>query len=365
MLAFDDPSVTSSSEAVKLIARTLSRKLYKQAAIVDALEGAGLSPDDYRLEVEAKYIWAGVVPDAIRQGKLAALIDYVSKDDPAFRAELERQLLAQRAARRRWYEHDDPYTSGFVGLRADRAVIDRAGLREGLELLADEQYSVLLITGAERSGKTHSWLLVQHLRDAKKLPGLHRFVKVSTHDWTGDVTGVDLADSLNNRLDLGINLISSDELQDAMVRKFLDSIVGRYPQDDIIRWIVLDGLDRPSVQDSARDLGKGLVKLVDDGQLPQTRLIVTGLDPFSLQDGSNVTKEAIPPIDEDLVRAFLSGVAEQLGRTATDAELRRCLAELFPGQTPQRDLTELEREVVRLVKESWAQHAPAGAPDDD
>lgn len=365
MIAFDDPSVTSSIEAVKLIARTLSRKLYLQPAIVDAIEGAGLSPDDYRLEVEPKYIWAGVVPDAVEKGKLAALIAYVSKSDPAFRAELERQLLALRAARRRWYEHDDPYTSGFVGLRADRAVIDRAGLREGLELLADEQYSVLLITGAERSGKTHSWLLVQHLRDAKKLRGLHRFVKVSTHDWTGDVTGVDLAGSLNDKLNLGINLISSDELQDAMIRKFLDSIVGRYPQDDITRWIVLDGLDRPGVQASARDLGKGLVKLVDGGELPQTRLIVTGLDPFSLQNGSNVTKEAIPPIDESLVRAFLSSVAEELGRPATEAELGRCLAELFPGQTPQRDLTELEQEVVRLVKESWAQHAPAGAPDDD
>ena len=101
MLAFDDPSVTSSSEAVKLIARTLSRKLYKQAAIVDALEGAGLSPDDYRLEVEAKYIWAGVVPDAIRQGKLAALIELRQQRRPRLpgrtRAPVARSACRQAA----------------------------------------------------------------------------------------------------------------------------------------------------------------------------------------------------------------------------------------------------------------------------
>ena len=149
------------------------------------------------------------------------------------------------AARRLWYEHDDPYTSGFVGLRADRAVINRVRLRQGLRQLATEQYRILLITGAERSGKSHSWDLVQHLRDARKLPGQHRFIKVSTHEWAGKVTGVDLARSLNNKLDLGINLMPSGELDEALIRKFLESIVGRFPQDDITRWIILDGLDRP------------------------------------------------------------------------------------------------------------------------
>ena len=74
----------------------VSKKLYWQATIVAALEAAGLSPGNYKLNVSAKVTWAGVVPDAARLGKLPALMDYVFKDDVAFRAELERQWNRRR-----------------------------------------------------------------------------------------------------------------------------------------------------------------------------------------------------------------------------------------------------------------------------
>ena len=34
-----------------------------------------------------------------------------------------------------------------------------------------------------------SWHLIAHLRDAGKLSGKHAFVRVTTHDWAGEVTG--------------------------------------------------------------------------------------------------------------------------------------------------------------------------------
>ena len=102
---------------------------------------------------------------------------------------------------------------------------------------------------------------------------MNRFVRVTTHTWSGEVSGEDLALSLADKLGLDIKLTPSRELDDARIRKILDMVIGRYPQGDgITRWIILDGLDRPGVQNSARDMAKRLITLVDEGELPQTRL---------------------------------------------------------------------------------------------
>jgi hypothetical protein len=146
------------------------------------------------------------------------------------------------------------------------------------------------------------------------------------------------------------------------VRKFLDHLVGVYPGGDgITRWIILDGLDRPGVQEGARDLARGLIQLVEDGELPQTRLIVTGLDSLGLNVGYAVRTEEIPAIDRVLLRAFLADVATHLGRTTCDGELEEWIAEILgPGPQP-RDLSEVEASVVRLVTTRWVQEVGQGA----
>lgn len=364
MLAFDDPSFTDLTDPrVRQLIRLLSSTIVGNQ-IQGVLSSTGLDLADYPLLENARVVWTQAVPDAARLGKLGALVDAASDGRPALAREVQRAMspvALTQGATGVWYRNDDPYTCSFVGLRSARAVIDRSDLRSALRELAEDQYWVLIVHGTPRSGKTHTWRLVDHLRTAGKLVGVNRFARVTTHDWSGEVTGETLAQSLAYKLGLSIDLAPSGELDDARVRKFLDHLVGVYPGGDgITRWIILDGLDRPAVQESARDLARRLIQLVEDGELPQTRLIVTGLDPLGLQVGYAVRTEEIPAINRALLQAFLIDVARHLGRTTSEAELEHWIAEILgPGPEPP-DLSEIERSVVELVKARWAQGGSQG-----
>lgn len=357
MLTYDDPAFAELNDPrTQVLIRMLSRSVYGEQ-IPGALESIGLSPGDYPLTT-ARLVWTSAVPDAARLGKLAELVRVISASRPAFVRTLEREmttLLQPTASGVAWYRHDDPYMYSFVGLRGARAVIDRVELRAGLRQLAEDQYWVLVVHGQPRSGKSHTWLLIDHLRSAGRLIGTHRFTRVTTHRWSGEVTGAAIAESLASKLGLEIELTPSGELDDARVRKFLDQLVGAYPGGDgITRWIILDGLDRPGVQEGARDLARGLIHLVEDGELPQTRLVVTGLDPLGLHVGYAVRTEEIPTIDRTLLRAFLTDVAAHLGRKVSAKELKEWIAEILgPGSQPP-DLSQVEAAVVRLVTTRWA-----------
>ena len=164
MLALDELSLSDLTDPrMRLIVNMLTRSVFTTAVITGSLEAAGLNPGDYPLET-AKLAWMAAVPDAARRGKLDSLIARVTDNNRAFASELQRRmqpLLATASGEHPWYYHDDPYTCTFVGPRASRAVIDRAGLRQGLHALATDQYRILVVSGAARSGKSHSWVLVQ------------------------------------------------------------------------------------------------------------------------------------------------------------------------------------------------------------
>jgi hypothetical protein len=357
MLSFDDPAFGEPSDPrVRRLSALLGRTVYGDL-VEPVLTSAGLNPGAYNLR-RATTLWGEVVPDAAHLGRLGALVDAVAALRPAFAGQVDRemtQVLQPLAAAGEWYRNDDPYTCSFVGLRSARAVIDRKDLRAALRELAEDEYWVLVVHGNPRSGKTHTWRLVDHLRTVGRLSGMNRFARVTTHDWSGEVTGEALAQSLAFKLGLSIELTPSGELDDARVRKFLDRFVGVYPGGDgVTRWIILDGLDRPGVQEGARDLARRMIQLVEDGELLQTRLIVTGLDPLGLQVGYAARTEEIPAINRALLGGFLDDVAKHFDRTPSDAELDECVAEILGPGPEEPDLSEIERRVVQVVRTRWA-----------
>ena len=137
-------------------------------------------------------------------------------------------------------------------------------------------------------------------------------------------------------------------------------IVGHYPHDGIIRWIVLDGLDRPLVQETARDVARQLISLVNDSDLPKTRLIITGFDPLGLVADYPYQLEKIPPIDEALVRTFLATVADHLGYRTSPVELADLVAEVVKAGGDAHRLQEMERAVVELTRKHWARESGDG-----
>ncbi|HEY7274596.1 MAG TPA: hypothetical protein VH594_01455 [Trebonia sp.] len=356
MISLDDLSLGDLSDPrTRLIAEMLAQKYHFPNEVGAAIQAGGLSPWIYPLAV-AKLAWDTAVPDAVRERKLDALLAPVVRDDPVFGEDLERRLreLTGPAGAGGWYPCGDPYHCGFVGPGASRAVIDRERFRAGLRSLAAEDYRVLVVSGPPGSGKTHSWRLIDHLRQAGMLVG-HKCVRVSTHIWgTDEVTGEMVAQAVADRLGLDIRLTGSAELADARARKILDMLVGRYPVDGVIRWIVLDGLDRPRVHDSARDVGRQLITMVDDGELPNTRLVITGFDGSLTAVSASVLTDQIPAIDAALLRSFLADVAARLGHAVADAELAVLAEEVLGAGGSPSVMADVEAAVVRLVKREWA-----------
>jgi hypothetical protein len=177
---------------------------------------------------------------------------------------------------------------------------------------------------------------------------------VTTHAWSGTVTGEDIAESLATKLGLEGRVLPSFEPEETRVRKLVDVLVGHYPQgDNVTRWIFLDGLDRPGVNDSARDFARRLISLVDEGELPNTRLVVTGLDILGLDLSHGIQHEEIPSIDRAQVKAFLTDVAAHLQREADEATIDALVAEVLGDEDGLLDLREVEDALVGLVRATW------------
>lgn len=353
MLTFDDPPFGDVADPqTRTLVDLLSQTIYTEDTVAAMLRVASLNPGAYTLR-PAGLAWVSAVPDAAKHGTLRTLIEYVCTTQPAFGTELTRRMqdVTAPAQNQRWYAYTDPFTAAFVGRRGARIVIDRSELRSSLRDLVNDEYLVLVVHGDPRSGKSHTWEFVDHLWRAGRLL---RATRVTTHDWSGEVTGDAIAQSLALKLALPLPTTTSGELDDARVRKFLQHLVGVYPTAGATRWIILDGLDRPGVTDGARDLARGLIRLVNEGELPHTRLIVTGLDPFGLHLGHNVLIERIPGVDRHLLDTFLHDVAAHLGQVpAPTKQIAGWVNEIL-GSGSSPDLAEVEDAVVDRIRKHWA-----------
>lgn len=367
-----------SDPRVGAIAEFLSQLTWQETDVASALSTAGMQYEYYQTKTAR---WLAVVTDAAERGQLDALIDAVAetRHDNDLRRRIGQRL---ESLDQQWYSCENPWKSGFVGPAADRAIIDRKGLRAGLRDLATGRRRVLIVSGPRGSGKSHSWQLIDHLQVAGELVG-REFRWVRPEKLHYEVTEKALAEALAEPL--GVNLMlppggeptQARELPEARVRTLLNAIVtgykervAAYQQQDRPCWIVLDGLDRDSVLAPARELARELINLVNSNQLPFVRLVVTGLEPaqdfdwyedddgnYEDDDGNKVPVERIPAIGDLLVRAFLVDVAAHLGYQVDPGELNEQVAEVLGHPDAPRTLREIERATVRLVKARWA-----GAP---
>ena len=314
------PSPGPADRQLAAIADLLAERPYGRPLIERALERAGLNPLDYQLDYPPRLLWREIIGHAAGRGRLEAVITSVSTADPALGGALDRRLDSAV-----WYQCEDPYYCCLFGPGQKTAMIDRAGLRDGLANLAKDEYRVLVVCGPRESGKTHSWRLIEHLsRPGGPLAG-HKRIRVSTHAWGAGtrVTSEMVAQEVADLLDVTVEAFLGSELPQARTRKVLTRLTARYPADGVLRWIVLDGLDREEAidADDAKDVALPLIRKVADGELPDTRLVITGFDPLWLQDRRAVLTETIPPLSKDLVRAFLSDAAGHLGHQVPPAEL--------------------------------------------
>lgn len=346
--------VSPSDPRSRALVNLLTEAIFERDEIVDVLRTVQLHPGDYP-DRWSRLTWTAAVQDAAKKGRLRDLIDAITVKQPQFGRVWRAQCAALESEARvssPWYTCPDPFESRFVGGGASRAMIDREGLRRGLRELVSDEYRVMVVTGSPRSGKSHSWRLVEHLREIGPASGVPPFraVLVTTHDWSVPAKAEDVMAALVDNLGIDLDIRLTDELPESRARKLVNKLIGRYPDDGVLRWIVFDGLDRPGVQPEVVELVLRIARAANDGRLPKTRILVTGLNETIDSDLEGlIRREEIPALRTETFRDFFISIADHLNREIDENRLDEMIAEAVQGWAGNVDLGEVERAVYRLA----------------
>lgn len=308
----------------------LRTAIYHSEEIEQICREIRLDPSDRYWGESGRSLWPGVTRDAADIGELENLVRKVRERRPALAAGFDAVLNAELPSES-WYSCADPFKSKLVGPGNRRAVLDRDGLRTGLIAIARQDYPVLAIHGPAGSGRSYSKRILQHA-------AAH-----ATHRW--ELVIVDAEEHLPNPAHAGDLLralaaklhlpftVDVDELTEdtAKARETVNSFVGAFSRclPKAQRWIFLDSLDRQRVKPDLHAAVGHLAWEIVDGQLNDTRLIVTGHPGDFAPDVLDVLRrEEITHIAEQQIRAFFRGIAHDIDRTLESDDLAKLVADV-------------------------------------
>ncbi len=217
-----------------------------------------------------------------------------------------------------------PFSSCCLGL--DTVFVNRIGLRNALYTIeTGGNRRVLVVTGAERSGKTFTHELIQHVATHLKRKVVWIDLK---HDLPADNGPAALAARILTRMGLAVPVSGEHR-----VPALLDAMVGAINNARGKWWIVLDGFERGSVSHEVRELITGLAIQVGTALL-KIRLALLGYDePLSRPLLDRVHREQIKAIDEAAITHFFYCAFHEHGHEP-DPEAIRAAVEIVWGMLP-------------------------------
>lgn len=315
----------------------------------------GIPPYRIHWEQSADQLWPAVTRECARAGVLAVLVREICHRKPAVSSRLSAVLDAQTAPPS-WYTPRERHLSLLMGPGYRRAFLDRRALRLHLVDLIRHDYPVLAITGRSGTGKSYSRHLIQHLAEDPALRCELRIVDLED-EFYDEVTPVDFVATLARRLGLPAHFdVDLDTEQSRTVRELVEVFVGRFVAlPSRLRWLFVDGLDRPHVRPGVHAVVGRLATEIERGQLPNTRLIVTGHPgDFAPSVLEHLRHEDLAEVTLSHVEDFFSGVAEHVGRELSDDELAKLVAEVLADSDPA-DLHLLGRKVAETAHAHFGQ----------
>lgn len=320
---------TRGRQLVKLLAQVYDSEEAVRKVLDDSGIGCGYLPAPMQLQL----LWHELAYSLHSARMLGVLLAVMAQDFPR----LENRLAELSA--------DDPAVA--AGNPADtyqvrllgpgrRPLIDRADLRDNLRRFLDQRLPVLVVRGANRSGKSFSFELMKHVAGGLDDP---RLIQVDFSPVASGSTATALMAMLCSRL--GLRDVTGGTRRTTRTRyagELVDDLVGAYRfKDRAIRIIVIDGLNRADLDNDVHDLVVKLAVEVVNAQLPRTQLVLTGYGgAFDRQLTYDLLTEDIAPITETHVRLFFEGL--ELGRTLTRAELDDLVREAMAGGGELEDL---------------------------
>lgn len=338
----------------RLLHKTLAEEFTNTEENKEIWRGIGMPLGGIRWDQASALLWPALTRDAAQAGKLDALIIEVGERKPALGARLEPVRVAENASVG-WYRPLHRREALLLGPGSRRAMVDRARLRTHLASMLREldPYSVLSITGEPGTGKSYSHHLIRYVADDRE----SEFVAVNIdEDWYDDVDAVEFMRRLAKRLDLNPEFdVDLHTEPSRIARELVDVFVGRFAKlPRKLRWIFVDGLDRPQVQPSVHLVVARLAKEVALEQLRDTRLVMTGHPGDFAPDVLDVLlAESISRIDEDHLEAFFSELALAVRRELSEDELKTMVAQVLT-KAQLSDLRALSRAVSEVAHEHFA-----------
>ena len=315
---------------------------------------AGLEPADFPNSPTARIGWNAMLRDAEAAGKLEKLLQTAVTLRSALAADVA-PALAQRAGVH-WYRwaNQYKYRPRLLGPGATQAMINRGKLSENLEQIVDYNFPVCTIRGKSGAGKSYSRHLIQQLAAQPGIQSQPIRVDIATSFKDG-VNARRFASWLADRLGMN-STFNVDEnthetsIADALATTFL----ARFPDLPARnRWIFIDGLDRPGVTDDVHVFVGHLALAATSGELPGTRLFITGhRGDFHADVMDVLCDEEIDPIDRSQLVRFFTDIATHIGKPLSAVEAEQ-LADKVLARAPLTDLRRLGRAAGEVAHEHF------------
>ncbi|MCF3962590.1 effector-associated domain EAD1-containing protein [Streptomyces fuscigenes] len=310
---------------------------------------AGVRPALFASTGSAAEVWPQVLEGAAHDGLLRRLVEIVAHAPTSRGITVFRDLLDSAGALA-----EDPFHVHLFDLGGSRVLLDRDVLRECLREFVGGQ-RVLIITGARRSGKSHSWHLIRHVarhHDAEAY-------RIDLGLWEGGQMGPgELMTLLAEEMALGNTCdVDQDAADTFRVLRYLSWFKGQVrngPQ----RWLVFDGLDTAPLTDPALHLIEKIAAMADAGEANEkTRVVLIDYSrsrlPGDVDD--RALRERIGPLEPAHLRNFFQRVARsnglELKTTEVDGLVDAVLCEAVGAGLPAGPLS------PSLVAPSAARHA--------
>jgi hypothetical protein len=259
------------------------------------------------------------------------------------------QLHGQCCVELRWYGQHDPNDTLFIG---KLPFLNRNVLRSHLNEIANGDASVVAVSGPPLSGKSYTWNLLRKLCDARGLIGVN--IDLGEYRQPVICDPEDLMKDIARHLDIGSGVEVEKEVekeaeparQAIALTGWLAGKLGSRTE----RWLVmLDGLDRASLSQGARDLVDKLIEKTAKQALRGFNLVVVGYDREIADPRLLLLREPLNPIGESEIGEFFRGLANQLRRPIDEEGVGVAVAKVLAGLEDPRVLHQRIFEVSSAV----------------
>lgn len=321
-------------------------------AIVAIVDSVGLPKAAIRWQDNATEVWPAVLKLAATERRMDALLTRLAAD--GVDVEVARQfrrflsvspgLPGQRGLAPAGpvvvdqTGTSDPYAAAMVG---PRPLIDRAELRRHLKQMHQPDGSrVLVVSGQDGCGKSHTWFAISHLAD---IFGTFQARSIDLSQRAGGPAPLeDVMDLVASRLFAGTPAPVGDRLaqDETRINRFIGWLADA--TDGLPRpvWLVFDGFVPECASPSAQQLVTAIARAADRQELPKLRVTVLGFAGRAGQDVLTYALRDTPahPQSDDL-RSFFQAYAERHQVTIDDEGADVLLQQVLGDDPDLRALT--------------------------